>query len=128
MTTQKKRAPAGRKPRAAAEKDTTRPEPDSSQTAPAVIAFLKGLDYPLKPQIEDPGAIPGISPEIREEIKWNAPSFRTTDHFATFNLRTQDRVRLILHTGAKVKDTATQGMKLADPAAWWSGSPRTAVW
>jgi hypothetical protein len=132
MPTQMKRAPAkptkrpakalkkpsaGRKPLAAAGERSARPEPRGSQTDPAVIAFLRELDHPLKQEIEAVRQlILGVSPEIREEIKWNAPSFRTTDHFATFNLRAKERVQLILHTGAKVKDTATKGMKIADPA------------
>lgn len=91
--------------------------PGSSQTDPAVIAFLRELEHPLKEEIEAlRQIILGVSPEIREEIKWNAPSFRTTEHFATFNLRTKDRVRIILHTGAKVKATATKGVEIADPA------------
>lgn len=58
----------------------------------------------------------GVDPEIREGIKWNAPSFRTTEHFATFNLRAKDRIRLILHLGAKVKATAKEGIQVADPS------------
>ena len=57
-----------------------------------------------------------MSPEIREGINWNEPSFRTTDYFATFFLRPQDRDQLIFHMGAKVKDNSTKGMKIADPA------------
>lgn len=96
---------------------TKKRAPTRSQTDPAVIEFLRELEHPLKKEIEAVRKLVlGVSPEIREGIKWNAPSFLTTDHFATFNLRTQDRVRLILHTGAKVKDTAQKGLKIADPA------------
>ncbi|WP_437284224.1 DUF1801 domain-containing protein [Sorangium sp. So ce406] len=92
-------------------------DPGSSQTHPAVIAFLRELEHPLKQEIEAlRQIILGVSPEIREEIKWNAPSFRTTEHFATFNLRAKDRIRLILHMGAKVKGTAKEGVEIADPA------------
>ncbi|WP_437675023.1 DUF1801 domain-containing protein [Sorangium sp. So ce131] len=92
-------------------------EPGGAQVHPDVIAFLRALDHPRKREIEAVRQIIlGVSPEIREEIKWNAPSFRTTDHFATFNLRTKDHVRLILHRGAKVKDTAAKGLEIADPA------------
>ncbi|WP_437730106.1 DUF1801 domain-containing protein [Sorangium sp. So ce1335] len=91
--------------------------PGSSQTHPSVIAFLRELEHPLKQEIEAVRRIIlAVSPEIREEIRWNAPSFRTTEHFATFNLRAKDRVRLILHMGAKVKSTATKGVEIADPA------------
>src|SRR5205807_64638 len=86
-------------------------------TDPAVSAFLRELDHPLKAEIEAVRRIIlGVSPEIREGIKWNAPSFRTTEYFATINLRARDRIRLILHTGARVKADATTGMPIADPA------------
>ena len=50
-------------------------------------------------------------------IKWNSPSFRTTEYFATLNLRAKDgkdRVWLILHRGAKAKDN-TKDLRIADP-------------
>ncbi|CAN95414.1 MULTISPECIES: DUF1801 domain-containing protein [Sorangium] len=91
--------------------------PADAQESPAVVAFLRELDHPRKEAIVAlRQIILGVSPAIREEIKWNAPSFRTTEHFATFNLRAKDRVRLILHLGAKVKDTAAKGLEIADPA------------
>ncbi|HZI13566.1 MAG TPA: DUF1801 domain-containing protein [Myxococcus sp.] len=90
---------------------------DGSRTDPAVIGFLRDLEHPLKVEIEAVRQlILEVSPEVRESIKWNAPSFHTTDHFATFKLRPEDRVTLILHTGAKVKATARTGVKVADPA------------
>jgi len=103
----------------AARKHVAKTEPGHSQTDPAVIAYLRELDHPLKKEIEAVRRIIlGVSPEIREGIKWNAPSFRTKDYFATLNLRAKDgkdRVWLILHAGAKVKDN-TKGMQIADPA------------
>jgi len=108
--------PAKPAPRAAAAKRAASPRPGGSQAGEDVAAFMRDLDHPLKAEIEAlRQIILGVDPEIREEIKWNAPSFRTTEHFATFNLRTKDRVRIILHTGAKVKETATKGLKIADP-------------
>ena len=91
----------------AAKKRVAKPKPESSQTDPAVSASLRELDHPLKQEIEAVRQIIlGVSPEIREGIKWNAPSFRTTEYFATVNLRAKDgetRVWLILHTGAMAK-------------------------
>lgn len=85
---------------------------------PAVAAFLRELDHPLKKEIEAVRMIIlGASPAIREGIKWNAPSFRTSDYFATLNLRGKGnaaRVWLILHTGAKAKGLVLQD-KIADP-------------
>ncbi|WP_437774495.1 DUF1801 domain-containing protein [Sorangium sp. So ce1097] len=108
---------AGGAPQQAPGKPVAPREPGSSQTHPAVIAFLRELDHPLKQEIDAVRRIIlAVSPEIREEIKWNAPSFRTAEHFATFNLRTKDRVRLVLHMGAKVKGSATKGVEIGDPA------------
>ena len=106
-----KKTAASRKPR------TVAVEAGGSRTDPAVIAFLRDLEHPLKRELETVRQlILDASPAIREGIKWNAPSFLTTDHFATFNLRTPDRLRLILHTGAKTKETAKTGVKVEDPA------------
>jgi len=102
--------------------------PRGSQTDPAVIAFLRDLNHPLKKEIEAVRQIIlGASPKIREGIKWNAPSFRTTEYFATFNLRA-DRVWLILHLGAKVRDNTTS-LKIADPAGLleWLAKDRCVV-
>jgi len=89
----------------------------SSQTDPAVISFIEELDHPMKATIEAlRRLILDVSPAIHEGIKWKSPSFRTTDYFATLNLRAkngEDRVWLILHTGAKVKETG--GVQVADP-------------
>jgi hypothetical protein len=93
------------------------PDPAASgQEDAAVAAFLRDLDHPLKPEVElVRRIILGVSPEIREGIKWNAPSFRMADYFATVCVRPRDKVvQLILHKGAKVKDNSTV-MKLRDP-------------
>ena len=52
---------------------------------------------------------------IAEGIKWNAPSFRTTEYFATTNLREKSGVGIILHLGAKVRDVAPDGIPMDDP-------------
>lgn len=91
--------------------------PDAVPTDPAVEAFLRELDHPLKRDIEAVRRIIlGVSPGIREGIKWNSVSFRTTDYFATVNLRSRDAVQLVFHKGAKVKDNSTEGQTIPDPA------------
>ena len=87
----------------------------SPQTDPAVHDYLRELQHPMKAEINAlRELILGVSPDVREEIKWNAPSFRTTEHFATFNLRGKQGVRVILHTGAKAKAPAAK-LDVADP-------------
>jgi Domain of unknown function (DU1801) len=109
-----------------------KPADGESRTDPDVVAFLRELDHPLKREIEVVRKIIlGASPAIREGIKWNAPSFRTTDYFATLNLRGKGdaaRVWLILHTGAKAKGHALQG-KIADPTGLlkWLAKDRALV-
>jgi hypothetical protein len=79
--------------------------------------FMRELDHPLKRDIDTVRQIIlNVDPGISEAIKWNAPSFRTTDFFATVNLRSRECVQLIFHTGAKAKATATTGISIADPA------------
>ena len=74
------------------------------------------LDHPLKAEIEAARrVILAADASIQEDIKWNAPSFRTTEFFATFHLRTRDRVHLIFHLGAKVRKPLPK-ITLADPA------------
>ena len=83
---------------------------------PTVDAFLATLDHPHTDAIAAVRAIIlGAAPGIGEGIKWNAPSFRTTEWFATFHLRTRDGVQLILHLGARVRDTAATGIAVDDP-------------
>jgi hypothetical protein len=82
---------------------------------PTVPAFLAALDHPLKPEIEAArAAILAADPSIGEAGKWNAPSFRTTEFFATFHLRARDRVQLVFHTGAKAKARAGR-LDVPDP-------------
>lgn len=72
---------------------------------PSVPDWLDALDHPQKDAlIELCAVIRGVDPRITEEIKWHAPSFAITDHFATTGLPGKGGgVHLILHTGAKVK-------------------------
>jgi hypothetical protein len=100
----------------AAPNRAAKPESSGSRKDPAVIAFLLYLDHPLKKEFESlRRLILGVSPKVCEGIKWNAPSFRTTDYFATINVHGKDLIRIILHKGARVKDNSSSGMKIADP-------------
>jgi uncharacterized protein YdhG (YjbR/CyaY superfamily) len=98
-------------------KRASRPESGASQTDAAVVAFLSELDHPLKKEILSVRQlILGVSPEIREGIKWKAPSFRTTEYFATVSLRSKDKLQLVFHLGAKVREVPGGGIKIDDPA------------
>jgi hypothetical protein len=66
-----------------------------------VDEFMAKLDNPLKAEVQALRAIiKGVHPDIIEQIKWNAPSYRYKDYIATFNLRAQQHVHLIFHNPA----------------------------
>lgn len=104
------------------------PSPAGDGTA-EVDAFMGRLAHPLKTEIEAVRKIiRAAAPGIAEEIKWNAPGFRTTESFATVNLRATDHLQLIFHLGAKVRKPSPE-MKIADPAGLmkWLAKDRALV-
>jgi hypothetical protein len=95
-----------------------------------VEAFLDALDHPRKPEILAlRRIILGADPTITEGIKWNAPSFRTSEWFATFHLRAKAGVQVILHFGAKVRDKSGARAAIADPESLlaWLGDDRASA-
>lgn len=95
-----------------------------------VGAFLAALEHPFKREIlAVREIILGADPGVSEEIKWNAPSFRTSEHFATFQPRAKDGVQVILHFGAKKRDRPSPRAAIADPDGLlqWLGDDRASV-
>ena len=95
-----------------------------------VEIFLAALDHPLKPEILAlRQIILGANPSITEGIKWNVPSFRTSEYFATMHLRAKDSVQVILHLGAKTRANAITGVAIADPGSLleWLAKDRASV-
>ena len=91
-----------------------KPSPDSSA---AVDAFMVDLEHPCKAVIDAlRRVILGADARIAEGIKWNAPSFRTGEYFATMHLRAKSGIALILHFGAKVRQLPEAGVVIDDPA------------
>ncbi len=88
----------------------------AADTPEAVDTFMKSLDHPQKAAIEAlRKIIRGAAPGIREGVKWNAPSFRTSEYFATTNLREKAGTGLILHLGAKARSLPAGGTAIPDP-------------
>ncbi len=87
----------------------------------AVAAFLEALGSPQSPLVGALRArVLAVSPDIGEGIKWNTPSFYVirggkAEWFATTHLR-GGPLSLILHLGAKVRETAVSGVEVEDPA------------
>ncbi|HEU4456832.1 MAG TPA: DUF1801 domain-containing protein [Longimicrobium sp.] len=95
-----------------------------------VDAFLAALDHPRKAEILAlRRIILDADPSISEGIKWNAPSFRTSEWFATFHLRAKDGVQVILHLGAKRREDANPRAAIDDPESLleWLAEDRASV-
>lgn len=75
---------------------STTPTPSEAQQ---VEAHMKALtDYPLLKEMEAlRNIIKKSSPKIKERIKWNAPSYYTTDTIVTFGPRKYDKILLVFH-------------------------------
>ena len=87
-----------------------------ADTTEAVDALVKSLRHPAENEIQALRvAITQVDASIREGVKWNAPSFRTSEYFATTNLRTKVGVGVVLHFGAKVRSVAAGRDSIRDP-------------
>lgn len=86
----------------------------STDTSEAVDAFMARLEHPHKDAIQEMRRIMcAADPSIAEGVKWNAPSYRTTEYFATTHLRAKDGIGIVLHLGAKVRETPS--FQVEDP-------------
>lgn len=82
----------------------------------SVDAFLEALTHGRKREIERlRGLILAAAPGVTEQVKWNAPSFGIAgDDRVTMRLQPGDRLQIILHRGAKVRDAS--GFSFDDPS------------
>jgi len=96
----------------------------------AVDEFMRTLEHPFKKEIEAIRAsMLGVDHTIAEGIKWNAPSFRTSEYFATTNLREKRGIGIILHLGAKVRSLPSGKVAIDDPGMLlqWLGKDRAMI-
>jgi hypothetical protein len=103
---------------------------EPAATASDVDAFIARLKHPLEPEIRAiRSIILGADPRIAEGIKWNAPSFHTSEHFATLHLRGKTGVQVVMHFGVKPRSGTTARETIADPTALldWRGPDRATV-
>ena len=112
----------------ATSRKTSAPKKASADTAAAVDALMASLKHPHKAAI---GAlrrvICGAHPSIAEGVKWNAPSFRTGEYFATTHLRAKQGVGVILHLGAKVRAGAKVDIEDPDKMLTWLAKDRAMI-
>lgn len=95
-----------------------------------VAALLDALAHPQRAEIDElRRIIRAVDPRVTESIKWNAPSFATTEHFATFHLRAKHGIQVVLHLGAKARPGTAVRDAIADPAGLleWRAADRATV-
>ena len=98
-------------------KDRGKKAGKQSGMAPETVeAFVASLDEAAKPAVSALRQIfLAADPGIAEGIKWNVPSFRTSEYFATMNLRVKTGIGVVLHFGAKKSDVSMTGVEIPDP-------------
>ena len=100
----------------------------TADTSAAVDAFMVGLVHPHKEAIQALRRIVlGIDSSILEGVKWNAPSFRTHEYFATTHLRAKNGIGLVLHLGAKARGNQAIRIDDADRMLAWLADDRAMV-
>ena len=86
---------------------------------------MVGLVHPHKEAIQALRRIVlGIDSSILEGVKWNAPSFRTHEYFATTHLRAKNGIGLVLHLGAKARGDQAIRIDDADRMLAWLADDR----
>ena len=107
---------------------TTRKTATTQGQANDVAEFMRTLEHPLKTEIEAVRTlILDADPAIKEGIKWKAPSFCVQEYFATMHVRNTQAVQVILHLGAKVRQTPN--VTIDDPGGLleWLAKDRASV-
>ncbi len=90
----------------------------ATKRAPAtdVAAYIDALAHPHADALHAlRRLLLDADPRIGEGIRWNAPSFRLSDDFATMHLRRKHGIGLILHFGAKKSAISATGVDIPDP-------------
>ena len=108
----------------------TKPKKQGADAETSVEAYMSALDHPNKVDIQSVRKLLlAADKSITEGIKWNAPSFRTREWFATTNLRAKSGVEIILHFGAKKTAISETGVDIPDPMKLlkWLGKDRAIV-
>jgi hypothetical protein len=99
-----------------------------SSSAVSVTDYIAGLPSPLREDVKAlRHAILASAEGIGEEIKWNAPSFYTGEHFATMRLNGKVPLQLILHLGAKKNAIHRDAIEDPESLLHWLGPDRACI-
>ncbi|MEQ1781938.1 MAG: hypothetical protein ABMA14_11305 [Hyphomonadaceae bacterium] len=121
------RAAAKKAPAKKAATKAPKPAPKSkAKPEPTADALMSALDHPLAADyVALRKAILFADTSVTDGVKWNSLSFRTTEWFATVNLRSRDSVQLVLHLGPKAgKEAAADAIPDPKGLLKWLGKDR----
>ena len=107
----------------------SRPKATPTAKALTVDAYMEQLVHPHKAAIQHLRAfILSVDPRIKEQVKWNAPSFYLADNFATMRIHPAPILQLVLHAGSK-KQAHPKAFKVPDPQGLlkWPAKDRCVV-
>ncbi|NYD67517.1 DUF1801 domain-containing protein [Agromyces atrinae] len=91
----------------------------------SVDVLLTERAHPLEESLTSIVTVLRGVPGVTESVKWNSPNYALTDDFATLQLRRDDAIQVVLHTGAKAKPEHPAIVVDALPAgARWAGHNR----
>ncbi len=94
-----------------------------------VEEYLAGLEHPRIRDIEVVrAAILGAEPAAVESVKWNAPNFAMGGQDrVTFRLQPGGRFQVVLHRGARVKDSSGFTFEDPDNLVTWASADRGVI-
>lgn len=124
------RLPARAAAKVIAPRRSTKPKSKTDRTDARVDNLIQSTTHPRVAELRQlRRLILSVDSNVYEEWKWNSPSYRTIDYFATINLSSRAVLRLILHTGAKGKTSPSGGMEVNDPMGilQWLGKDRCMI-
>ncbi|MCA8947979.1 MAG: DUF1801 domain-containing protein [Planctomycetes bacterium] len=96
-----------------------------TDTTAAVEQWLASSKHPDLELIEAlRRLVLAVDPTIAEGVKWNVPSFRTHEYFATMHVRRKSGIGLVLHRGAKKRGDAAPAIDDPEALLEWLGDDR----
>lgn len=104
-------------------------KPTSHRSLPTVDSFMEALEHPHRPAVQALREfILSVDGRIKEQVKWNAPSFYLEDNFATLRVHPAPILQLVLHNGSKKKPNPKQ-FEIPDPHGIlkWAAKDRCVV-
>jgi hypothetical protein len=99
-----------------------------SRSALDVDGVIATLRHPMTDDIQALRRIVlAAAAGIGESVKWDAPSFHTTEHFATLRLGGRRPLQLILHFGAKKMDVGPIAIDDPEGLLRWLAPDRACI-